>query len=160
MPPATEPIPYLVLQNLQAALAFSGSDYWYAPVVVKVGEDPLDAIALPALMIGEPGVLGKYEDNKKGSALGHANVHWKVPVVGVIPYTSSQAETVRNLLRLAADVLKAVRVDFKRGGYALDTAFEGWSIIDSPVSEDDVRPWMACMLDIHMIFRDTDMATQ
>ena len=161
MPPATSPIPVLILDNLEAALALpdGGADYYYDVNVVRIGEDPLDSVNAPAVVIGDPGVLGRYFEEKNGSVLWPSNLHWRIPIYGVVPYSSSQGEAHRNLLKLAADIYRAVMVDFTRGGKAINTTWLGWEVI-SPPSEGDVRPWMACELDIHFRTRDTEMITQ
>ena len=161
MPPATAPIPVLILDNLEAALALpdGGSDYYYDVNVVRVGEDPTDQFVAPAVVIGEIGVMGRYSEVKNGSVMWHSNLHWRIPLFGVVPYTSSSAEANRNLSKLAADIYRAVMVDYTRGGYAMNTTWVGWEVA-SPPSDDDQRPWLACELDIHFRTKDKEMITQ
>lgn len=161
MPPATAPIPEQILDNLEAALALpdGGADYYYDVAVVRISEDPLDQAAAPAVVIGDVGVMGRYFEEKNGSVMWHSNLHWRIPIYGVVPYSSVPGDANRNLLKLAADVYRAVSADPTRGGKAMNTTWLGFEII-SPPTDGDTRPWMACEIDVHFRTRDTDMVTQ
>ena len=160
MPPNTDPIPVLILNNLEAALALpdGGNNYYFDVNVVRVGESPLDQIVAPAVVIGDVGVMGKYMEEKNGSVLWHSNLHWRIQIYGVVPYSSASGEANRNLTKLAADIYRAVMVDYTRGGLAINTTWIGWEV-SGPPSEDDQRPWLACELDIHFRTRDNEMVT-
>ena len=158
MPPATQPVPVRILDNLEAALALpdGGTDYFFDVNVVKIGANPLDSPQFPVLTIGDVGQMGRYAEVKAGSVLWHSNLHWSITVLGAV---ADQTDVPRQLLRLAADVYRAVNVDPQRGGLAANTVFEGCEIMP-PTSEDDALSWIACFLDVHFRTRDKDMVNQ
>lgn len=158
MPPATQPLTVQILDNLEAALALpdGGSDYFYDVAVVRLAEGVLDQLVAPAVVIGDVGVLGKYSEETTGSVLWHTNLHWRIPIYGVAPYSSVPGEANRNLLRLAHDIHKAVMADYTRGGKAIMTTFVGFEVMGPP-TDGDQRPWFGCELDIHFRTRIGDM---
>ena len=163
MPPATLPIPVQILDLLEAALALpdGGADYYWDVAVVRVGEDPLDQAAAPAVVIGDPGVIGRFTVEKNGEVMWHSNLHWRIPIYGVVPFSSVQSEANRNLLKIAADIFRAVMTlnnNSPTRPYN-EVTWLGWEVISSPV-DGDARPWMACEIDVHFRTRDTDMVTQ
>lgn len=158
MPPATQPIPVQVLDNLEAALALpdGGSGYFYDVNVVREGESVLDQIVEPAFVLGDVGAMGRLVDEKQGGTLFHTNFHWRIPVYGVVPYSSNQAEANRNLLRLVHDLEKAVMVDYTLGGKAALAMLVGFEVMGPPTA-GDTRPWFGAELDIQMQMRLGDM---
>jgi hypothetical protein len=155
MPPALQPVPVRVLDNLETALGLvnGGSDYFFDVNVVKLTEDPLAANQLPILTIGDVGQLGRYSQEDSGRVLWSDHVHWAITILGAV---ESQTDSARQLLRMAHDVHRAVKQDPKRGGNAHDTRWVGWEILPS-AGATDARAWMQCHLEIVMRFKDTDM---
>lgn len=161
MPPATQPIPVQVLDALETQLAVpdGGSGYFYDVAVVREGESVLDQIVEPAFVLGDVGAMGKLIDEKQGGTLWHSNYHWRIPVYGVVPYSSNQAEANRNLLRLVHDLEKALYANYTLGGKAVNSTLVGFEVM-APPTQGDTRPWFGAELDIQMQMRLGDMLTQ
>lgn len=156
MPPATEPIPQLILENLQTALgaADGGSDYFYDLNVVKIGQDIFQASVFPAVTIGI-GEMGRLYENKEGRVLWAENLRWSLSVVAAI---DGFTDAPKRLLRLFHDIHRAVMADYTRGGYALGTTVTGAELLP-PAGEDDTRSWLEVGIEIHFRTKDTSLLT-
>ncbi len=163
MPPATEPVPVRILEDLATALALpdGGADYYHAVKFAGFGRD-IAAPALqgyPAVFIGEPGEIGHYSETAENRrVLWHGTWYWDIPVFGVIQDIGGGAEAYKQLQRLAADIYRAVMVDYTRGGLAVLTAPQGWTIL-GPQNETQGRPWVAVLVRIIFRTKDTEMVT-
>lgn len=164
MPPATAPLPVLILDNLAEALKLpdGGADYYHAVQVVEYGKD-LTAEQLsgyPAIYIGEPGEVGQVTETRPdGRVMWHGTWFWDIPVFGVIAEAGSAKESYRSLLKLVADIYRAVNVDTQRGGRAASTDVLGWTIL-GPQDDSDQRPWVAVLLRVLFRTLDTNMVSQ
>ncbi|MEK9736615.1 MAG: hypothetical protein VW239_04765 [Candidatus Nanopelagicales bacterium] len=163
MPPGVEPIPVRVLENLAAALALpdGGADYYHAVTFGGIGRD-ITAPALsgyPAVFIGEPGEVGQYSEVAEDSrTLWHGTWYWDIPVFGVIRDVGGGDAAYKSLLRLAADIYRAVMVDYSRGGLATRTELRGWTIL-GPQEQTDGRPWVGTLVRVVFKTRDQEMVT-
>lgn len=163
MPPATDPVPVRILDNLAAALALivGGSDYYHAATFVGYGRD-ITAPAIsgyPATFIGEPGEVGQWtETGPDGRLLWHGVWFWDIPIFGVINDVGGGDEAYRQLVRLAADIYRAVMVDHQRGGLATLTEPMGWTLI-GPQTQTQGRPWVAVVVRVRFRTRDTEMVS-
>lgn len=164
MPPATAPIPVLILDELETALALpdGGSDYYHDVKMVAFGEDITaeQVSGYPAIFIGEPGEVGQVtETQPSGRVLWHGTWYWDIPVFGVISDVGGGKEAYRNLLRLVADIYRAVNVSPGRGGNAVTTDVLGWTML-GPQDATEQRPWVAVLLRVLFRTKDTHMVTQ
>lgn len=156
MPPATEPIPQMILENLQTALgaADGGSDYFYDLNVVKIGEDIFQAAYYPAVTIGI-GEMGRLYENKEGRVLWAGNFRWSLSVIGAIEgYTDGP----KRLIRMFHDIYRAVMADYTRGGVALNTIVTGAEMLP-PADGDDTRSWLEVGVEVHFRTKDTTLLT-
>ena len=164
MPPATDPIPVLILNDLETALKLpvAGTDYYHTVQTVEFGQDiTAESIGgYPAIFIGEPGEVGQITETKPdGRVLWHGTWYWDIPVFGVIADAGGGKEAYRNLLKLVADIYRAVMVDPRRSGHAATTDVLGWTML-GPQDATDQRPWVAVLLRVLFRTRDTNMVTQ
>lgn len=163
MPPATDPVPLRILENLETALALpdGGANYYHAVHVAGWGKD-ITASAIngyPAVFLGEPGEIGHYSETAENRrVLWHGTWYWDIPIFGVIQDVGGGSDAYRQLQRLAADIYRAVMVDYTRGGLAVLTAPQGWTIL-GPQSETQGRPWVAVIVRIIFRTKDTEMVT-
>lgn len=163
MPPATDPVPLRILENLETALALpdGGANYYHAVKVAGWGRD-ITAPAIqgyPAVFIGEPGEIGQHTETAENRrVLFHGSWYWDVPIFGVIQDVGMGKDAYRELMRLAADIYRAVMVDHQRGGLAVLTAPQGWTIL-GPKDETQGRPWVAVLVRIFFRTKDTEMVT-
>lgn len=164
MPPATQPIPVLILDNLAAALALpdGGTDYYHAVKTVEYAKDiTAEQIAgYPAIFIGEPGEVGQVtETQPNGRVMWHGTWWWDIPVFGVIADVGGGKDAYRSMLKLVADIYRAVTVDPSRGGQAASTDVIGWTML-GPQDETEQRPWVALILRVLFRTKDTNMVSQ
>lgn len=159
MPPAIIPIPVAILDNLETALQGinGGSSYWHTVLYVKLGEPISEAPGTPFVSIGELGSIGRYSESREGDVTWHKTLHWSIPIIGAL---DGKYDAPRRLLKLAADIYKAVMADYSRGGNAIKTTWEGFEPRDVAVSDEDVRSGLVCWIDVHFRTRDTDMSLQ
>lgn len=163
MPPATAPVPVLVLDALAAKLALpdGGSNYYHAVSFAGIGRD-ITAPALtsyPAVFIGEPGEVGNYSEVAEDKrALWHGTWYWDIPVFGVIRDVGMGDEAYRSLEKLAADIYRAVLTDHTLAGTALRTEVRGWTIL-GPQDSTDGRPWVGVLVRVVFRTKDTEMVT-
>ena len=151
MPPATNPVPYLVLANLETALALPNGDsnYYYTFNLVRRGTEITSLSQLPERsgMLGNVGSIGRYTNQKEGGALMHSDFHWLVEVVGVPPFSSDADEMDLNLYKMVSHILRPVMTDHTRRGQAANTTMIEFSVASA---EGDQRPWISCTLDIQL----------
>lgn len=161
MPPATSPVPVLVLDALATKLALpdGGSNYYHAVKFAGYGRD-ITAPALvgyPATFIGEPGEVGSYSEIAEGKgALWHGTWYWDIPVFGVIQDVGGGDEAYRSLLKLAADIYRAVLTEPIIG--TGQTSVRGWTVL-GPQDSTDGRPWVAVLVRVVFRTKDTEMVT-
>lgn len=163
MPPATDPIPVRILDNLAAALALpdGGADYYHAVKFAGFGRDITApaTVGYPAVFIGEPGEIGQVtETNEVRRVHGYGTWYWDIPIFGVIEDVGGGSDAYRRLTRLAADIYRALMVDHQRGGLAVLTDPQGWTIL-GPQSETQGRPWVAVLVRIIFRTRYNEMVT-
>ena len=163
MPPGVDPIPVRILDDLAAALSLpdGGASYYHDVNFVGFGRD-ITAPAItgyPAVFLGEPSEIGQYsevaEDRK---ALWHGTWYWDIPVFGVIEDVGLGDNAYRSLLKLAADIFRAVLADFQRGGLAILTEVRAWTIL-GPQEATQGRPWVAVVVRVVFRTRDNEMVT-
>jgi len=166
MPPATSPIPVLLLDNMKTALLAidGGANYYHSTVFAGFGKDPEDPMTgvsgYPAVMLGEPrevGFIKTPDDDRDQSAL-HGTWHWEIPVFGVINDVGLGDDAYRSLHKLAADIFRAMTADYTRGGLAYDTLCRGWSILGPQISTQG-RPWVAVIFRVKFRTRENEMVT-
>lgn len=163
MPPATSPVPVLVLDALAAALAVpdGGSNYYHDVTVVGIGRDitAMHPAPYPAVFIGEPSEVGQYSEIAEDRrALWHGTWYWDVPVFGVIQDVGMGDAAYRSLLKLAADIYRAVTADHTLGGTCLRTEVRGWTIL-GPQEQTQGRPWVGVLVRAVFRTKDTEMVT-
>ena len=164
MPPATEPIPVLILDNLATALRGinGGTDYYHTVTGVEYARDLIREEypgGYPAIFIGEPGQVGDTDQPADTGVMWHGTWHWHVPVFGVIRDVGGGTESYRALLRFVADIYRAVVQDYQRGQMAYSTEVLGWTMV-GPQEETDGRPWVAVTVRIKFNTKDTNMVSQ
>lgn len=163
MPPATDPIPVLILDNLAAALALpdGGANYYHAVKYAGIGRDITaeTTVGYPAVFIGEPGEVGQYSEvAPESKVLWHGTWYWDIPIFGVIADVGGGPLAYKSLLKLAADIFRAVLVDYTRAGLAKLTEIRGWTIL-GPQEETDGRPWVGVLARVVFRTRDNEMVT-
>lgn len=163
MPPGVDPIPVRILDNLATALALpdGGADYYHAVKYAGIGRDITaeQLVGYPAVFIGEPGEAGQVSTvGQDGRVLWHGVWRWQIPVFGVIHDVGTGSDAYKSLLKLAADIYRAVMQDHTRGGFARNTQVMGWTIL-GPQDETDGRPWVGVLVEITYTTRDTEMVT-
>lgn len=154
MPPATEPIPWQIIEALQAKLALpdGGANYFYDFNVVKVGEDIFQARLFPAVTIGI-GDIGRIFEEKEGRILWGENLKWNLSVFCVV---EGHLDSAKRLARLLHDVHRALSTDYGRlGGLALGTIVTGAAMY--PPEEGDTRSWLEIGVEVHFRTKDTTM---
>lgn len=159
MPPATSPVPVLVLENLQAALALiaGGPSYYHTASVVGIGRDiTQEALSYPAVFLGEPSEVGQF--TQREGAMWHGDWAWDIPIFGVIRNVGMGDDAYKELLKLAADIYRAVLTDYTRGGLASLTEVAGWTIL-GPQESTDGRPWVGVQTRVIFRTKDTEMVT-
>ena len=163
MPPGSDPIPVRILDNVAAALALpdGGNDYYHAVSFAGIGRDITSPalVGYPAVFIGEPGEVGQYSEvSQEGRVMWHGSWFWDIPVFGVIRDVGGGDAAYRSLLKLAADIFRAVMVDFTRGGFAKLTQVMGWTLL-GPQASTDGRPWVGVLVRVVFRTRDNEMVT-
>lgn len=164
MPPVTQPIPVLILDDLAAALRNinGSSDYYHAVTGVEYARNLIFEEypgGYPAIFIGEPGQVGNTDQPPDTAAMWHGSWHWHVPVFGVIKDIGGGTEAYKELLRFVADIYRAVMQDPQRGQKAYSTEVLGWTMV-GPQEETDGRPWVAVSVRVKFNTRDTHMVSQ
>lgn len=163
MPPATDPVPVLVLNALATALALpdGGANYYHAVKFAGIGRD-ITALAVsgyPAVFIGEPNEVGQYSEIAEDKRVNwYGTWYWDVPVFGVIQDVGMGDNAYRSLLKLAADIYRAVSTDYTIGGTAYRSEIMGWTIL-GPQEKTQGRPWVAVIVRIVFRTRDTEMVS-
>ena len=162
MPPATDPIPVRILDNLATSLALiaGGSDYYNTASFAGYGRQIADPqlSGYPATFIGEPGEIGQYAQSEK-QVLWHGSWAWDIPVFGVIEHVGDGDTAYRSLSKLAADIYRAVMSDHQRGGLASYTEIMGWTML-GPQESTQGRHWVGVIVRVLFRTRDTEMVTQ
>lgn len=165
MPPATDPVPVLVLNALLAKLALPDglTDYYHDVTVAThaVGQDitEIQPVQYPAVFVGEPGEVGQYSevaDDHKTLWLGHW--YWDIPVFGVISDVGMGDAAYRSLLKLAADIYRAVLTDYTLSGTCVRVEVRGWTIL-GPQEQTQNRPWVGVLVRAVFRTRDTEMVS-
>lgn len=155
MPPATEPIPWRILEEMQTRLALpdAGADYFYDFNVVKLGQDIAQASIFPAVTIGI-GELGRMYEVKEGRVLWAENVHWALSVICMI---DGYVDAPKRLARVLHDVHRALMSgnDPTWGGLVRHVGFTGAEMY--PPLENDTRSMIEVGVDVHFKTKDTTM---
>lgn len=162
MPPATDPIPVLILNAMKAALALpdGGANYYHAVTFAGVGRDVTeDALkGYPAVFMGEPSEIGQYTNVPEGQrAVMKRTWYWDIPVFGVINDVGMGEAAYTSLLKLGADIYRAVMSNYQLGGPAVADC-QGWTIL-GPQTETQGRPWIALVFRVLFRTREDEWIT-
>lgn len=154
MAPATDPIPSLILDNIETVLAEinGGSTYFYSVAQVQVpGFLDVTVQTTPAIII----IPGSTNDDDV-EVYGLQTTRWNLDIIGVLRERSD--DRARDLLRFLHDIYKALLTDPTRGGYAIDTKWLGWNP-ELPADSSDLTAWISCAIQVHFRTDDADMTT-
>jgi hypothetical protein len=154
MPPVTTPVPLRLIENLETSLALAdgGSDYFFDLNVIKVGEDPEQAGVYPAVTIGI-GELGKLTESVNGRVIWSGTWTWELDIIGYVQGVVKPHET---LIQLLHDIHRALMVDFRRGGIAINTIVTGAAMYPPPGPQSNLSQ-VVVGLEIHFRTKDTTM---
>jgi hypothetical protein len=164
MPPALDPKPVRILENLATALALiaGGADYYHTASFAGIGKQITNPqpLTYPCTFIAEPGEVGQFsEQPEQRQVLWHGSWYWEIPIFGVIHNAGMTTDAAyKSLLKLAADIYRAVMVDHTRGGLAHFTEVRGWTVL-GPQEQTDGRPWVGVLVGVHFRTDDQQMET-
>ena len=152
-----------MLDALLAKLATitGGSNFYHTVAFAGIGHDvgAIQPVAYPAVFLGETSEVGQYSQVARDDRTLWLNTwYWDVPVFGVIADPGMGDDAYRSLLKLAADIHRAVLTDHTLDGTCIRVEVNGWTIL-GPQTKTQGRPWVGVLVRAVFRTRDTEMVS-
>jgi len=146
-----DPVPMRILQDLETTLGLpdGGSSYFFDIQKVLIpGLNEFEILEFPGIAIIPEGTV---DDDTE--LLSEQTTRWNILLIAAL---NVRTDADDQILKLIADVFKALMIDPQRGGNAIDTKWRGWTPA-APSDDADMMTWAEIRIQVHFRTSDTDM---